>query len=291
MDQNDKSEFSPRNFLELQGILCPASQATSGQLFQRAPVGSTDQHLSYSKPYRTDGSLKREQVPPMSPMLDSAPSSQHNPGAAERCNGTRSPDSSSGNMKSSSSSSSSCAAVTSGNDVHHLFSAVDTEMRAGSEKGDPTERQLAVNLEDRDLWLKFKEFTNEMIVTKNGRYGRMLFMAPAFSLKSMLCSLAVQQLLCDPVLSLSHPPPSLSLSLCLFNPYVLARTALRTPPPSTPPPTPRHYNQMFEIDLFKLSLVYCFCILFLFSFLFSGLLNCIVCQQLSSGVEDDRIGA
>ncbi|KAL8592811.1 hypothetical protein ACOMHN_045965 [Nucella lapillus] len=68
-----------------------------------------------------------------------------------------------------SSSGSSPAVKTSGGDVLHLLSAVDTEMFAGSEKGDPTEQQLTVNLEDRELWLKFKEFTNEMIVTKNGR--------------------------------------------------------------------------------------------------------------------------
>ncbi|XP_067676084.1 T-box transcription factor T-like isoform X1 [Haliotis asinina] len=54
-------------------------------------------------------------------------------------------------------------------DINHLLNAVDTEMNVGSEKGDPTERQLSVKLEDKDLWGKFKEFTNEMIVTKNGR--------------------------------------------------------------------------------------------------------------------------
>lgn len=53
--------------------------------------------------------------------------------------------------------------------VSHLLNAVDSEMTVGSEKGDPTERQLKVNLEDKELWGKFKEFTNEMIVTKNGR--------------------------------------------------------------------------------------------------------------------------
>ncbi|XP_051868287.1 T-box transcription factor T isoform X3 [Pristis pectinata] len=53
--------------------------------------------------------------------------------------------------------------------VDHLLSAVESELQAGSEKGDPTERELKVNLEDLDLWLKFKELTNEMIVTKNGR--------------------------------------------------------------------------------------------------------------------------
>ncbi|XP_068264426.1 T-box transcription factor T isoform X4 [Nyctibius grandis] len=53
--------------------------------------------------------------------------------------------------------------------VDHLLSAVESELQAGSEKGDPTERQLRVALEDNELWLRFKELTNEMIVTKNGR--------------------------------------------------------------------------------------------------------------------------
>ncbi|XP_035394901.1 T-box transcription factor T isoform X4 [Cygnus atratus] len=53
--------------------------------------------------------------------------------------------------------------------VEHLLSAVESELRAGSEKGDPTERELRVSLEEGELWLRFKELTNEMIVTKNGR--------------------------------------------------------------------------------------------------------------------------
>ncbi|RXM99245.1 Brachyury protein [Acipenser ruthenus] len=53
--------------------------------------------------------------------------------------------------------------------VDHLLSAVENELQAGSEKGDPTERELKVNLDENELWNKFKELTNEMIVTKNGR--------------------------------------------------------------------------------------------------------------------------
>lgn len=53
--------------------------------------------------------------------------------------------------------------------VDHLLSAVESELRAGSEKGDPTERELQVSLDERELWQKFKELINEMIVTKNGR--------------------------------------------------------------------------------------------------------------------------
>uniref|UniRef100_A0A182R0G7 T-box domain-containing protein n=1 Tax=Anopheles farauti TaxID=69004 RepID=A0A182R0G7_9DIPT len=32
------------------------------------------------------------------------------------------------------------------------------------------DRSLSVTLDDRDLWLRFQNLTNEMIVTKNGRY-------------------------------------------------------------------------------------------------------------------------
>lgn len=53
--------------------------------------------------------------------------------------------------------------------VDHLLSAVENELQAGSEKGDPTERDLKVSLEEQELWQRFKELTNEMIVTKNGR--------------------------------------------------------------------------------------------------------------------------
>ncbi|XP_069688920.1 T-box transcription factor T isoform X2 [Periplaneta americana] len=51
----------------------------------------------------------------------------------------------------------------------HILSAVESELTAGHCKGDPTERELQVSLDDRDLWTKFQCLTNEMIVTKNGR--------------------------------------------------------------------------------------------------------------------------
>ncbi|XP_016304647.1 T-box-containing protein TBXT-like [Sinocyclocheilus anshuiensis] len=53
--------------------------------------------------------------------------------------------------------------------ITRLLSVVESELQAGREKGDPTEKQLKVTLEDSELWRKFKELTNEMIVTKNGR--------------------------------------------------------------------------------------------------------------------------
>ena len=62
-----------------------------------------------------------------------------------------------------------CLGKTGHHRVDHLLSAVENELQAGSEKGDPTERDLKVHLDDSELWLKFKELTNEMIVTKTGR--------------------------------------------------------------------------------------------------------------------------
>ncbi len=54
-------------------------------------------------------------------------------------------------------------------EMNHLLKAVDHELSGGRDKGDPTEQRLKVHLEDKELWGKFKELTNEMIVTKSGR--------------------------------------------------------------------------------------------------------------------------
>uniref|UniRef100_A0A673JZI2 T-box transcription factor Ta n=1 Tax=Sinocyclocheilus rhinocerous TaxID=307959 RepID=A0A673JZI2_9TELE len=53
--------------------------------------------------------------------------------------------------------------------LEHLLSAVKSEFQEGSEKGDASERDIKISLEDAELWGKFKELTNEMIVTKTGR--------------------------------------------------------------------------------------------------------------------------
>ncbi|XP_048855278.1 T-box transcription factor TBX19 [Brienomyrus brachyistius] len=53
--------------------------------------------------------------------------------------------------------------------ISRLLSVVESELQAGREKGDPTEKQLKVSLEEAELWKKFMDATNEMIVTKNGR--------------------------------------------------------------------------------------------------------------------------
>lgn len=66
-------------------------------------------------------------------------------------------------------------------DISHILNAVSHDLRQqqqqqneskhGCNESDANnpERNLNVVLEDRELWGKFKEFTNEMIVTKNGR--------------------------------------------------------------------------------------------------------------------------
>jgi len=51
----------------------------------------------------------------------------------------------------------------------HILSAMESELSAGRVKADPTERELRVALDDRELWTRFQSLTNEMIVTKNGR--------------------------------------------------------------------------------------------------------------------------
>lgn len=70
--------------------------------------------------------------------------------------------------------------------VDHLLSAVENELQAGSEKGDPTERELKVSLDEVELWQKFRALTNEMIVTKNGRYGVKRELFPQGLLKMFL---------------------------------------------------------------------------------------------------------
>lgn len=53
--------------------------------------------------------------------------------------------------------------------LDHVFSAVESGLEVGSEKGDALEREIKVELEEKELWTNFKELTNEMIVTKTGR--------------------------------------------------------------------------------------------------------------------------
>ncbi|XP_043940075.1 T-box transcription factor T-A-like [Protopterus annectens] len=51
----------------------------------------------------------------------------------------------------------------------HLFTIVENEFKVGSDKGDPSESDVKVSLDEDALWTKFRELTNEMIVTKTGR--------------------------------------------------------------------------------------------------------------------------
>ncbi|EEB15856.1 brachyury, putative [Pediculus humanus corporis] len=53
----------------------------------------------------------------------------------------------------------------------HILSAVEPDGSCGntSRAREPSEGDLLVQLDDRDLWTRFRSLTNEMIVTKNGR--------------------------------------------------------------------------------------------------------------------------
>lgn len=51
----------------------------------------------------------------------------------------------------------------------HILNMVESGLIAGKLKNDPTERDVQVTLDDRELWEKFRALTNEMIVTKTGR--------------------------------------------------------------------------------------------------------------------------
>ena len=56
-------------------------------------------------------------------------------------------------------------------ELDYLLKAVDKATAARGERVDPSvgEARVRVGLEDKALWGKFKEHTNEMIVTKTGR--------------------------------------------------------------------------------------------------------------------------
>ena len=60
-------------------------------------------------------------------------------------------------------------------DINNLLKAVDIECSVGKEKGDPSEKRVKVSLDGKHLWDSFKEHTNEMIVTKSGRYVMLIF--------------------------------------------------------------------------------------------------------------------
>ena len=53
-------------------------------------------------------------------------------------------------------------------EVNELLRAVG-DSQGARDRADGGDRKLGVVLEDRELWSKFKQLTNEMIVTKSGR--------------------------------------------------------------------------------------------------------------------------
>lgn len=57
----------------------------------------------------------------------------------------------------------------------HILTMMEAGVIAGKVKGDPFENDVRITLDDKDLWEKFRALTNEMIVTKTGRYWCGLF--------------------------------------------------------------------------------------------------------------------
>lgn len=138
--------------------------------------------------------------------------------------------------------------------MSRLLSAVESELEAGRQKGDPTERELRVTLEDAELWRKFQHITNEMIVTKNGRWVQLFSVhqtplcpsSPVGTCVSLPTCLCPSPLVCPsppvcvpphlslpPHLSVSQSEPCsckhLSVSLCLLvvtDPHLRAFTCI-----------------------------------------------------------------
>ena len=52
--------------------------------------------------------------------------------------------------------------------LNQLLDVMGPELTDTSGKSE-LEAKVSVKLEEKELWSKFKEYTNEMIVTKNGR--------------------------------------------------------------------------------------------------------------------------
>lgn len=54
--------------------------------------------------------------------------------------------------------------------AQHILSAVESDLSMGkNNNGEESDGDMRVTLDDRDLWVRFQQLTNEMIVTKNGR--------------------------------------------------------------------------------------------------------------------------
>lgn len=63
--------------------------------------------------------------------------------------------------------------------VNHILQAAESTMsekndKDAENKNTTDESQVKIVLEEADLWRRFKSLTNEMIVTKNGRYVALL---------------------------------------------------------------------------------------------------------------------
>lgn len=53
--------------------------------------------------------------------------------------------------------------------LNQLLEVVGPDLNSSDVKCEGLDSKCSVKLEEKELWTKFKEYTNEMIVTKNGR--------------------------------------------------------------------------------------------------------------------------
>lgn len=75
-------------------------------------------------------------------------------------------------LKNENNNNSNCGATSMKNqqmNLNQLLDIVSPDLAGSDVKCEGLESKCAVKLEDKELWSKFKEYTNEMIVTKNGR--------------------------------------------------------------------------------------------------------------------------
>lgn len=67
----------------------------------------------------------------------------------------------------------------------HILSAIEANstslgpLNTSMQNRSPdVDRNVIVSLDDRELWMRFQNLTNEMIVTKNGRFVTTIFRVP-----------------------------------------------------------------------------------------------------------------
>lgn len=72
----------------------------------------------------------------------------------------------------------------------HILSAVEPTVGGGGSRSG-REREVNVALDDRELWVRFQTLTNEMIVTKNGRFVQIQVISANINKRSSMTKLCL----------------------------------------------------------------------------------------------------